>query len=310
MITQFLNYQRTIKSASTYTLQAYEKDLRQFVAWYRDYTDAPRWSAVSRSDLQAYVEYLCEQGLVPTSVGRKVSALRSFFNYLMTIDALHENPCRYVQSPKRGKPLPKTVQLDEVAATLADPVVDLRTKLMIALLVETGVRISELLAMSTADFDKSQRSIRIVGKGAKQRVVYYGDRSRALLNAVIGYRQGKLFECSAREARYAIHNALSRHSEAPQLSPHVLRHTFATSMLNDGAPLSAISKLLGHESVKTTEMYAHLADTAARDAAEAHRPQLPNVAPDLTQRSFHRSVASFLPRLIGLIGLIVASLFS
>lgn len=310
MITQFLNYQRTIKSASACTLQAYEKDLRQFVAWYRDYSDHPKWSAVSRADLQAYVEYLCVQGLVPTTVGRKVSALRSFFNYLMTIDALPENPCRYVQSPKRGKPLPKTVQLDEVAATLADPVVDLRTKLMIALLVETGVRISELLAMNTADFCKADRSIRVSGKGAKQRVVYYGDRSRALLNAVVGFHQGRIFECSAREARYAIHDALARHSDAPQLSPHVLRHTFATSMLNDGAPLAAISKLLGHESVKTTEVYAQLADTAAREAAEAHRPQLPQVAPSSTERAFRRSVARYFPRLVGLVGLLVASLFS
>lgn len=309
MIQLFLNYQQAVKSASPCTLRAYRRDLSDFVVWYRTYSATPRWSLVTRADLQAYVLHLCDCGLKPTTVGRKVSALRSFFNYLMTVDALKENPCRYVQSPKKGKPLPHTVQLDDVAETLADPTVDLRTKLMIALLVETGVRISELLAMSTADFCKADRSIRVSGKGAKQRVVYYGDRSRALLNAVVGYRQGPIFDCTQREARYAIHDALARHSEAPQLSPHVLRHTYATSMLNAGAPMPAIAKLLGHESVKTTEVYAQLADTSARDAARSFAPVLPQKGADALERRFRRQVATFAPKLLFLIALLALSLF-
>lgn len=309
MIQLFLNYQQAVKSASACTIEAYRRDLSQFVAWYRQYAATPRWSLVTRADLQAYVLHLSESGLKPSSICRKVSALRAFFNYLMTVDALKENPCRYVQSPRKGKPLPHTVQLDDVAETLADPAVDLRTKLMIALLVETGVRISELLAMSTKDFCKADRSIRVSGKGAKQRVVYYGDRSRALLNAVVGYRQGLIFDCTQREARYAIHDALARHSEAPQLSPHVLRHTYATTMLNAGAPMPAISKLLGHESVKTTEVYAQLADTSARDAAKAYAPQLPEKQADATERRFRRQMAAYVPRLLAVLGILAFSLF-
>ena len=163
----------------------------------------------------------------------------------------------HVECPKMVKSDAATIAPSDIENTIADTSITIDTRLIIALIADSGLRISEVLSLRPLDFDKSSMSITIVGKGGKTRYCYYSTRVQTMLNAYKRdtHRDCLLFNGDERMIRYNIHMALRKHSNAPKLSPHIIRHTFATEMLCNGLNLAALKKQLGHEDIKSTERY-------------------------------------------------------
>lgn len=274
MITEFLNYLSAIKGYSDNTVVAYGKDLRDFVAYVREVDEKVTWRSVTQGLIQSYVVSLHDRELENTTIKRRVAAIRSLYDYFKTQGYLTVNPARFVQTPKRVKKLPNVIDSGAIKSVLMDNTTPLKTKCMIALMMETGIRLQELLDLDTKDFMSQQRSIRIMGKGGKERTVYYGAWSKTLLNMYVGHRKGRLFDDEQREVRHAVYECLSKYTQARQLSPHAIRHTFASTMLQNGADIKSIQSLLGHESVKTTEIYAHVAGQQVATQYELFAPKL------------------------------------
>lgn len=254
MITTFLNYLRCNRGLSENTLRSYDNDLRDFASFAKDRWPGATWSKVEKWQIDAYVSYMFNEEYEPSTIKRHISALRTFYKTCLALGAKIENPARYVSTPKLTQALPKTIETEAIDKALAAPGTDSQAKAAIAIIFETGIRLQELLDMTAEDINNENRSIIIRGKGKKERTVYYGN-----LTARFG-RAWKVGVHSQREVRHLVYTALKPWSKAKQLSPHALRHTFASVMLNKGASIVEIGKLLGHEHLETTEVYAKLSN--------------------------------------------------
>lgn len=274
MIAEFQTWLQLNKGYSQQTVKEYGKDLHYFVEWLTSNTDRRRWSEVTKETVDNWVMWMAAAQLAPATIKKRVSALRGLYQYAWQMGMTKENPAKYVATPKREKKLPCTLEAAEIGAAITDGSTDLQTRAMIAIIAETGIRISELRNIQRNDIDTADHSIRIHGKGSKERKVYYGSMTAAYISSSLCVGHGKLFEIEDRAARYNIWVALRKHTKAEKCSSHIIRHTWATEMLNNGAQLKSISQLLGHSSVKTTEIYARLKDSSVKSDYEQHSMKL------------------------------------
>lgn len=260
MIKQFVTFLAMNKGYSQGTCKGYENDLHEFVNYMKQLRTGARWSTISRQDAEQWVADMSQQALKPATIKRRVSSLRTFYTYLLGQGLIEENPIQYVSTPKKANSLPETISDETIRATLYDTNIDLETRAMIAILSETGMRISELLKAQTTDCDIMNHSMRVHGKGMKERLVYFGDMTAAYLQNQDVRKRRNLFVKEDRQARYDIYLALSKHSKPGEhCTPHNIRHTYATDLLNGGMGIMSVSRLLGHEHVSTTERYAKVA---------------------------------------------------
>lgn len=259
VIEKFCSYIVLNRGLSERTAREYAKDLREIQSWLKTQAKVERWSDVDKAMIDDYVSDLVSDGLKPATIKRRISCLRSFYQWAWVQGLQKENPVKYVSTPKLGQLVPKTLPTEVIQATIADATIPQQTRAMVAVLAETGVRISELLDMRLTDVDIEHRRIVVRGKGDKERSVYYGVMTAGVVANAQTVGAGRLFPICDRDARYRIHSALRKHTAAPKASSHIIRHTWATNMLNAGASLSTIQALLGHSSVKTTERYAKVA---------------------------------------------------
>lgn len=258
-IEQFAAYIIKNRGLSERTATEYRKDLRVIQTWIRQQAKVERWSQLDKETIDEMVADWSTEGRKPATVRRRISTLRTFFQWAWLKGLQKDNPSKYVSTPKLGQHTPKTLESSEINETLTDTSTDATTKAMITVMSETGIRIGELLSLRLCDIDKEHRQLTVRGKGNKERRVYYGDGTESMLQYVTAVGTAQLFNLSDREARFRIHEALRRHTQKEHCSSHTLRHTWATSMLNAGADLKTISVLMGHASVKTTERYAQVA---------------------------------------------------
>ena len=272
VIERFAQYITLNRGLSDGTAREYTKDLREVQTWMRREAKVERWSQIEKETIDDYVADMAANGMAPATISRRISCLRSFYQWAWVMGWQTENPAKYVSTPKIGSTVPKTLGTDEIAETLRDGSIDLETRAMIAVLAETGMRISELLGLRLLDIDTTNRRIVVRGKGNKERVVYYGDMTASVVSSARTVGNGRLFDLGDREARYRIHKALRAHTRAQKCSSHVIRHTWATAMLNNGASLPTIQALLGHKSVKTTERYAQVAGRTVATQYKQYSP--------------------------------------
>lgn len=268
MITTFSNYLRYNRGLSENTITAYEEGLHNFVNYTRSQGLDLRWSTVTKEIIDEYVRHMVMAEYKPATIKQHISSLRTFYKTCMAIGAIDHNPARYVSTPKLADSLPKTIELDAIRKALESNGTDEQAKAAIAIIFETGIRLQELLDMKREDINAQTKSIRIHGKGKKERTVYYGE-----LTIKYG-RKWRPEQHTQREVRHLVFMALKPVSNAPQLSPHAIRHTFATEMLNRGMRTEAIQKLLGHEHLETTEIYAKLGNSQTRQLYEQYAPRL------------------------------------
>ena len=256
MITTYINYIKDVRGLSPRTCEEYDKELRAFAAWARPL--GLRWSTISKQDIDAHTAMLHARGLEPSTIRRRITAIRCFYRWLRNEGVLSENPAQYAQSPKMAHKLPKAANIEDIDAYLHTPAKsteDADMHCAVAIMLETGIRLSELLNMKTEDFMSNGHAIRVTGKGSKERLVYYGQRTATALNAYMrnasGYLFGKYTDIGFRYAMYR-----TAGERIKRLHPHQLRHTFAMTMLNNGMDIKTLAQLLGHASTTATEIYA------------------------------------------------------
>lgn len=272
MIERYLESLTKVRNLSQNSVRAYRQDLTDFARWAS--VRGLRWSNVTKEDAASWEMAMHDKGEKPATICRRVSALRSFYRWMVGQGWLQNNPIQYVQSPKKGETLPRVIDLEAISRFLANPS---RTRsgammqAMVALMTATGIRLQEALDLRREDFDRKERSIRIKGKGNKERKVYYSQTTAIYLSAYAGKRKGYIFEVrDQREVRRMMSETLGAYSG--RVHPHMLRHTFATAMLNNGCDIKSLSQILGHESVKTTERYARVAQANLAEAMRSKSP--------------------------------------
>jgi len=276
-IAEFLAFLRHEKNASPHTVAAYERDLRQVAAYLKE-RDV-RWDKAGHVVLRGFLAELHTKKLKKTTIGRKLAALRSFYDFSLRKRRITENPAKILARPRQEKRVPSFLSEDETTALLELPrgggPLDLRDRAMLELLYATGMRVSELVGIGTADIHFGERLVRVRGKGKKERIVPFGHKALEALEAYrqaraellergagtggealfLNYRGGRL---TTRSVQRMVRTAIRRTAVARKISPHSLRHSFASHLLGRGADLRAIQELLGHASLATTQKYTHV----------------------------------------------------
>ncbi len=279
-IQSFLQKLAVEKNYSEHTLLNYRLDLEEFFL-FLSHDDV---KAVDYPVLRRFLAHLRAKDLKPRSVARKLSSLRSFFKYLQREGVIEKNPAALLQTPKLDKTLPHfmteqdAVRLMEAPA--GDTLSDRRDKAIVETLYSAGIRVSELVGMSVTDVDLISNVIKVFGKGKKERIVPMGEKACAALTDYLAARGSEakaIFlnksggRLTARSVRNIINKHITRQSVAQKVHPHMLRHSFATHMLDHGADLRCVQELLGHVNLSTTQIYTHLTTDRLRQVyAKAH----------------------------------------
>lgn len=270
MIQEYMNYLENIKGYSPNTTSSYAKDLHNFVEWARFNIVGARWSTITMSDIDNYITDMAKAGLKPATTNRHLSAISGLYRYMKREGLMTDNPCHYESRRKIGQTIPNTIPLNDLKSAYeqSNGVV----KVMLALLISTGIRIQELLDLEWDDINFVDNSLRIHGKGNKERFVYTTNEYLEILRNVYQNQAqtGKIFLLNQREARKMIFDALKPYSKAKQLSPHAIRHSFATHLANDGVNASTIGAILGHKRLETTQKYIDLTDAPIRNILYNH----------------------------------------
>ena len=271
----FLRYLAYERNYSARTVGEYRDDLNAFEAFYREVDATLSWKEIDEDIVRDWLVSMMEAGRAATTVSRRLSALRTFYKFLLKRGWVDADPVRGVQSPKKGKPLPVFVKESEMdrlldGAFFGNDFQGKRDKLILEMFYVTGIRLSELTGLDVHDVDTSGRVLKVTGKRDKQRIVPFGNELQSLLEAYFTARKAEnVGECGAMfvdekgkrltnaRVRRIVQSYLGQVTTLKKKSPHVLRHTFATSMLNHHADLETLKELLGHESVSTTEIYTH-----------------------------------------------------
>ncbi|MCR5043860.1 MAG: tyrosine-type recombinase/integrase [Bacteroidaceae bacterium] len=274
----FLEYLGAERNYSSATIESYAKDLSMFQEFLEEQNPDSSWTAVEAGDVREWVIYLLdERKMEASSVNRRLSALRSFYKYLRRVGLVSINPMEKVVAPKKKRPLPYFVRESEMDRLLELTAEDrsfkgVRDRLILMMFYETGIRRAELLGMTDASVDLIAKQIKVTGKRNKQRIVPFGKELESEINAYWTAREETMGRqafptlfvtdegtpMNETQVSKIVKENLSKVTTIKKRSPHVLRHSFATAMLNNHADLTSIQKLLGHESVATTEIYTHV----------------------------------------------------
>ena len=289
LINSFLDYLRYERNYSNYTVGAYSKDLHQFEDYVKRYKEDIFDPVDVDADLvRGWIVALMDEKLSPVSVNRKLSSLKSFFKFLMKQGSISVNPLRLITGPKTKKPLPYFVKDKEMELLLDGDGFDedfegVRNRLVLEMLYDTGIRRSELVGMKKSDVDCGAMQIRVTGKRNKQRLIPFAEGLKNLIQAYtevrnreVGSESGWFFvrkngeQLSVSIVYTIVKDKLSEIPTLAKRSPHVLRHSFATSMLNNGAELNAVKEILGHSSLASTSVYTHTTFEELKKVYHAH----------------------------------------
>ena len=275
MINEFLNYLKFERNRSDLTIKNYGEDLRAFKEFYGNLDGCHSWKSVDSDIIRDWMESMMDKGNNATSINRRLSALRSFYRFALARKLVDKDPVHGVTGPKKGRPLPQFLKENEMdrlldAGSWTESFEDVRDCTVIMTFYETGVRLSELIGLDDSMVDFSNRQLKVTGKRNKQRVIPFGEELLATLrdymkcrDKEVNLQSDALFvtakgqRMTSSQVREAVRKNLSKVCTLKKRTPHVLRHTFATAMLNNKAGIESVKKLLGHESLSTTEIYTH-----------------------------------------------------
>jgi integrase/recombinase XerC len=272
-IATFIQYLKAERNASPHTLEAYERDLQQFAAFIRkEFGDTFRIDQITHLHIRRYLASI-HKDLYKSSASRKLAAIRSTFRFLLRRGILEKNPAELVSSPKREKRLPFHLDIDEVTTLVEAPdaitPLSIRDRAILETLYSSGLRVSELTGLNVGGADLAAGSVKVLGKGGKERVVPLGSKAIKALEEYLELRGSRDLDAplflnsrGGRLTRRSVARIVDRymiHLETmKKASPHTLRHTFATHLLEGGADLRSIQEMLGHASLSTTQKYTHV----------------------------------------------------
>ena len=288
IINEFLDFLTEEKKYSDYTETNYELDLNK----YEQFLNGKDYKKVKYQDINEYVIYLKKGGYKSTSINRNLSALRSFYNFLVMNKKVKNNPFDLVSSIKTDKRLPNYFKYEDFLTMLDsledDNHLNIRNKLILELLFATGIRVSELSNIKLIDIDINGKEIKVLGKGKKERIVFFGPSAQKSIKEYIGSSRSELLngkqndylllnhlgnKLSDRGIRVIIENIIKKCAITAKVSPHTFRHTFATMMLANGCNIKSVQELLGHVSLNTTSIYTHLTNDEVRSAYLKSHPR-------------------------------------
>ena len=290
---KFVTYLIAEKNASPYTVKNYRHEIGQFFDFLKE-QGIDSWDGVDRYVLRRYLAWLQAEGYVKASITRRISELRSFCRYLVREDVLDANPIRVISSPKVPKRLPDYLDPDEVEALLAAPDATApqgqRDRAILEVLYASGLRVSELVSLNLSNLDLRHGELRVWGKGAKERLALLGKPACRALTRYIEDGRSKLVKenratsalflnrLGSRLSTRSVSNILDKYAKLAGLerrvTPHVIRHTFATHLLDGGADLRTVQELLGHTSLSTTQIYTHVSQARAKEVYRKAHPRV------------------------------------
>lgn len=277
-ISEYLTYLEVERGLSQNTILAYENDILGFFDYFKNIEDP---NEIKRIHFSEYTAHLAESGLLSSSVTRKIASIKGFFRYLSANKEIKSNPSLSLSSPKIPKRLPKVISYEEIEKLLKNRLTT-KEKAVFELLYATGLRVSELVNLTVKNVDFKSNLIKTTGKGSKDRIVPMGKKAKEALNYYMKER-GLLLktklgseaesdfvflnEKSEKISRQWVYNFIKKQGETinKTISPHTIRHSFATHLLENGADLRAVQELLGHRSVVTTQLYTHISKKRLRE---------------------------------------------
>jgi integrase/recombinase XerC len=289
----FIQFLKTEKGDSIHTLRNYRSDLRQFEVFLGAPRNRTDWRSITHLTLRGYLVHLRDRGLRRSSIARKLAVIRSFFRYLHREGKVDQNPARAVSNPKLEKRLPTVLTVDEAIRLVQSPGErggareELRNRAVLETLYSTGMRLSEVVSLDLADLDEGEGVVRVKGKGRKERIVPIGSRA---LEAIAAYR-ARLKKSAGGSAPQAVFlgpsgRRISTRTVARivadsgldlprpvRVTPHALRHSYATHLLEGGADLRAIQELLGHSRLSTTQRYTHVTTDRLMEVYDKAHPR-------------------------------------
>ncbi len=291
-VRDFLDYLRDERNYSARTIGEYGDDLQKFESFFKNLDNTLTWETVDSDVIRDWMESMMDKGNIATSVNRRLSAVRSFYRFALSRGFVGADPSRKVKGPKKAKPLPQFVREADMETLLDESMwnmeryEDVRARTIILTIYETGVRIAELLGLDDSAVDTDACQMKVTGKHDKDRMIPFGaelrdalDAYRRMRDATVEKKSPALFlaDDGTRMAYYNVRREVKRHLSRvctlQKRSPHVLRHTFATAMLNNGAGIESVKKLLGHSRLTTTEIYTHTTFEQLKKVYESAHPR-------------------------------------
>ncbi|MBN2190869.1 MAG: tyrosine recombinase XerC [Candidatus Aureabacteria bacterium] len=295
-IAQFLNYLKVEKDASSHTIRNYRNDLLQFVEFISDknYSVLDRLNEIDHITIRNFLANIKDKNYSRSTIVRKIAALRSFFRYMLREGLIKANPAVGMIMPKKDRKLPNFLDMKEIGRLLEAPAVDtldgLRDRAILEILYSSGIRVSELVGLNTGNVDLIGEVLKVKGKGKKERLVPIGSVAVNILNEYINKRKkgdykGRRADFNAvflnkygqritdRSVRRIVDKYIQGAALEHKISPHVLRHTFATHMLDAGADLRSVQELLGHSSLSTTQIYTHVTTEKLKKVYDKAHPR-------------------------------------
>lgn len=281
-ISEFLEYLKIEKNYSDNTITNYEIDLKEFNEFIISINN--ELLTVTYKDVRKFLEHLDELKYSNGSVSRKISSLKSFYHYLIMKKYISSSPLELVTYPKKPLRLPKFIEYGELEELFKVPDTNtdlgIRNLLILEMLYATGMRVSELVNIKLSDINFESKEIKTLGKGSKERICYYGEYAKEALDNYLEYSRYNLLNgkdseylfinkngtnLTDRGVRLIIDNIIKEAGVKTKISPHTLRHTFATHLLNEGADLKVVQELLGHKNLQTTQVYTHISNERLRN---------------------------------------------
>jgi len=291
-IRDFIHFLTIEKGLAKNTIVSYERDLKSYWQYLKNIEQINEWNDSRRVNIMHFLAQLKDQGKSSKTVARHIASIRSFHQFLLREKVTNQDPTVHIETPQPERSLPKVLSMEEVEALLEAPKVmdhfGLRDKAMLELLYATGMRVSEIIQLDISDVHAAMGFVRCVGKGNKERIIPIGQTALTAIEAYLQKGRGKLASRNRTNSLFLNHhgNRLTRQGfwkilkkltkEAnieKEITPHTLRHSFATHLLMNGADLRAVQEMLGHADISTTQIYTHITNVRIKDVYSKFHPR-------------------------------------
>lgn len=292
-LSDFIHFLTIEKGLSKNTIISYERDLKSYMFYIKNVEQLPAWDDVRRVNILHFLAHLKDQGKSSKTIARHIASIRSFHQFLLRDKVVNQDPTVHIESPQPEKSLPKVLSTAEVEALLDAPKPEdeygMRDKAMLELLYATGMRVSEMIALQVSDVHLTMGFVRCVGKGNKERIIPIGQTALTAIETYLKDGRDKLVKQKTksnflflnrlgngltRQGFWKILKDLTKKAEIKkEITPHTLRHSFATHLLMNGADLRSVQEMLGHADISTTQIYTHITNVRIKDVYKKFHPR-------------------------------------